>query len=77
MPEGFFAKHQAAAPMWRLHSKRGVFNGIVDLKLLHRYLAKINENPKFFTWTADTHAIVEKVRCGKRVLSGSTRTSCG
>src|SRR6476659_1091492 len=61
--EGFFAK------LTRQRLKRGVFNGIVDLQAaINRFLAETNENPKPFTWTADPHAIIEKVRRGKQTL---------
>jgi len=61
--EGFFAK------LTRQRLKRGVFKGIVDLQAaINRYLAETNDNPKPFTWTADPHAIIEKVRRGKQAL---------
>ena len=61
--EGFFAK------LTRQRLKRGVFKGIVDLQAaINRYLAETNENPKSFIWTADPHAIIEKVRRGKQAL---------
>src|SRR5215467_4122582 len=61
--EGFFAK------LTRQRLKRGVFKGIVDLQAaINRYLAETNQNPKPFTWTADPHAIIEKVRRGKQAL---------
>jgi transposase len=61
--EGFFAK------LTRQRLKRGVFKGIVDLQAaINRYLAETNDNPKPFIWTADPHAIIEKVRRGKQAL---------
>ena len=61
--EGFFAK------LTRQRLKRGVFKGIVDLQAaINRFLAETNENPKPFTWIADPHAIIEKVRRGKQAL---------
>ncbi len=53
----------------RQRLKRGVFKGIVDLQAaINRHLAEANQNPKPFTWTADPHAIIQKVRRGKQVL---------
>ena len=50
--------------------RRGVFKGIVDLQAaINRYLAETNDNPKPFIWTADPHAIIEKVRRGKHALA--------
>jgi hypothetical protein len=61
--EGFFAK------LTKQRLKRGVFKGIVDLQAaINRYLAETNDNPKPFAWTADPHAIIEKVRRGKQAL---------
>ena len=62
--EGFFAK------LTRQRLKRGVFKGIVDLQAaINRYLAETNQNPKPFIWTADPHAIIEKVRRGRLALN--------
>ena len=61
--EGFFAK------LTRQRLKRGVFKGIVDLQAaINRYLTETNQNPKPFTWTADPHTILDKVRRGKQAL---------
>jgi transposase len=61
--EGFFAK------LTKRRLKRGVVNGIVDLQAaINRFLAEHNERPKPFVWTADPHAIIEKVRRGKQAL---------
>src|ERR687883_579619 len=61
--EGFFAT------LTRRRLKRGVFKGIVDLQAaINRFLDAHNETPKPFVWTADPHAIIEKVRRGKQVL---------
>src|SRR3954468_9400387 len=70
--EGFFAK------LTRQRLKRGVFKGIVDLQAaINRYLAETNDNPKPFIWTADPHAIIEKVRRGKQALESIHRGGCG
>src|SRR5689334_13770788 len=55
--EGFFAK------LTQQRLKRGVFTGIANLQAaINRYLTETNQNPKPFIWTADPHAIIEKVR---------------
>jgi transposase len=61
--EGFFAK------LTKQRLKRAVFKGVVDLQAaINRYLVETNQNPKPFIWTADPHAIIEKVRRGKLAL---------
>ena len=61
--EGFFAT------LTKRRLKRGVFKGIVDLQAaINRFLAEHNQNPKPFVWTADPHAIIQKVRRGKQML---------
>ena len=55
--------------MTRQRLKRGVFNGIVDIRAaIHRFLRETNDNPTSFAWTADPAASVEKVRQGKPAL---------
>src|SRR5438270_5806884 len=59
--EGFFAA------LTKRRLRRGVFRGLVDLQAaINRYLAEHNLHPKPFVWTADPHAIIEKVRRGKQ-----------
>jgi transposase len=61
--EGFFAT------LTKRRLQRGVFKGIVDLQAaINRFLDEHNANPKPFVWTADPHAIIDKVRRGKQVL---------
>jgi hypothetical protein len=53
----------------RQRLKRGVFTGIADLQAaINRDLAEANDNPKPFAWTADSEAIIEKLRRGKQAL---------
>jgi hypothetical protein len=61
--EGFFAT------LTKRRLKRGVFKGIADLQAaIKRFLDEHNESPKPFVWTADPHAIIEKVRRRKQAL---------
>jgi transposase len=61
--EGFFAT------LTKRRLQRGVFKGIVDLQAaINRFLDEHNASPKPFVWTADPHAIIEKVRRGKQAL---------
>lgn len=49
--------------------RRGVFRSVKELiAAIEDYLAKHNENPKSFTWTAKAEAILEKVRRARAVL---------
>jgi transposase len=58
--EGFFAK------LTRQRLRRGSFVGLVDLQAaIHRFIAEHNESAKPFVWTADPHAIIDKVRRAK------------
>jgi hypothetical protein len=54
---------QAAAQARRVQGHRDLQTAI------NRYLAETNDNPKPFIWTADSNAIIEKVRRGKKVLA--------
>jgi hypothetical protein len=36
---------------------------------INRFLVETNQNPQPFIWTADSHAIIEKVRRGKLALN--------
>jgi transposase len=61
--EGFFAT------LTKRRLKRGVFKGVADLQAaINRFLEEHNASPKPFVWTADPHAIIEKVRRGKQAL---------
>ena len=58
--EGFFAK------LTRQRLRRGSFAGIVDLQAaIHRFIAEHNDTARPFIWTADPHAIIDKVRRAK------------
>jgi transposase len=58
--EGFFAK------LTRQRLRRGSFAGIVDLQAaIHRFIAEHNTTARPFVWTADPHAIIDKVRRAK------------
>jgi len=49
--------------------RRGVFRSVKELvAAIDEYVAKHNENPQSFTWTAQTDAILEKVRRARAVL---------
>jgi len=49
--------------------RRGVFRSVKELvAAIEDYLAKHNENPRAFTWTAKAEAILEKVRRARAVL---------
>ena len=64
--EGFFSK------LTRRRLKRGVFSSVADLQeAINRFIAEHNENPKPFVWTADPHAIIEKVRRGNLALASN------
>ena len=48
---------------------RLVFKSIVDLQAaINRFLAETNDDPKPFTWTADSDQIIAAVRRGHRAL---------
>jgi transposase len=64
--EGFFSI------LTRRRLKRGAFRSIADLQeAINRFIAEHNESPKPFVWTADPHAIIEKVRRGNQVLASN------
>jgi hypothetical protein len=64
-PKGV-SREQALEPP----GEEGCLKGIVDLQAaINRYLAKTNDNPKPFVWTADPDAVIEKVRRGKIALA--------
>ncbi len=64
--EGFFST------LTRRRLKRGAFTSVADLQeAINRFIAEHNESPKPFIWTADPHAIVEKVRRGNQVLASN------
>lgn len=49
--------------------RRGVFRSVKELvSAIEDYVAKHNENPRSFTWTAKAEAILEKVRRARAVL---------
>jgi transposase len=49
--------------------RRGVFRSVKELvQAIKDYLAKHNENPQSFIWTAKAEAILEKVRRARAVL---------
>ena len=49
--------------------RRGVFRSVKELiAAIEDYLAKHNENPQSFTWTAKAETILEKVRRARAVL---------
>ena len=49
--------------------RRGVFRSVKELiAAIEDYVAKHNENPQSFTWTAKADAILEKVRRARAVL---------
>ncbi len=49
--------------------RRGVFRSVKELvAAIDDYVAKHNENPKSFTWTAKAEVILEKVRRARRTL---------
>jgi len=49
--------------------RRGVFRSVKELvAAIDEYVAKHNENPQSFTWTAQTDAILENVRRARAVL---------
>jgi transposase len=49
--------------------RRGVFRSVKELvAAIEDYLAKHNENPKSFTWTAKAEAILKKVRRAREAL---------
>jgi transposase len=61
--EGFFAKLTSG----RL--KHGVSRSLVDLQAaISRYLAKHNQNPKPFVWTADPDTIIAAAKRGHQAL---------
>ncbi len=50
--------------------KRGVFHSVVDLQAaINRFLAKHNQQPKPFSWTADPDKIIAAVRRGNQALN--------
>lgn len=50
--------------------RRGVFKSVSELKdAIYAYIDAHNENPKCFTWTAKTEAILEKYRRAKMTLN--------
>ena len=62
--ETFFAK------LTRRRLKRGVFSSLVELQAaINRYLAKTNDHPQPFSWSADPDPIIEKVGRGSRALA--------
>jgi transposase len=62
--EGFFAK------LSKRRLKRGVFHSVVALQAaINRFLAKHNQQPKSFTWTADPDKIIAAVRRGHQALN--------
>jgi transposase len=49
--------------------RRGVFHNVTELtEAITAYIAKHNENPKSFEWTAKAEDILEKVRRAREVL---------
>ncbi len=61
--EGFFAK------LAKRRLKRGVFHSLVDLQAaINRFVTENNDNPKQFSWTADTYQIVAAVKIGRQAL---------
>ena len=49
--------------------KRGVFKGVVDLQAaINRFIAKHNQQPKPFTWTADPDKIIAAASRGHQRL---------
>jgi transposase len=49
--------------------RRGVFHSVKELvAAINEYIAKHNESPKAFTWTAKADAILEKVRRARATL---------
>ena len=49
--------------------RRGTFRSVKELvAAIEDYLAKHNENPQVFTWTAKAEAILKKVRRARAVL---------
>ena len=61
--EGFFAK------LTQSRLKRGAFRSTAELQeAINRFIAEHNRDPKPFVWTADSDAIIEKVRRGNQVL---------
>lgn len=49
--------------------RRGVFRSVKELiAAIDEYVAKHNQNPKSFTWTAKAESILEKVRRARAVL---------
>ena len=49
--------------------RRGVFRSVKELiSAIEDYVAKHNENPRSFTWTAKVEVILEKVRRARAVL---------
>jgi len=64
--EGFFAK------LARRRLKRGVFHSLVDLQAaINRFVAKTNQNPKPFNWTADPDTIIAAVKRGYQALDSN------
>ncbi len=61
--EGYFAK------LTRRRLKPGVFKGVVDLQAaINRFIAKTNDDPKPFVWTAKPDAILAAVKRGRETL---------
>ena len=49
--------------------RRGTFDSVAELiEAIEAYIARHNENPRSFTWTAKTEDILEKVRRARAVL---------
>jgi transposase len=54
--------------------RRGSFPSLVALqKAINRLVEEHNQNPRPFVWTADSEAIVEKVRRGYHALASMAR----
>ena len=60
---GFFAE------ITRKRIRRGAFKSVAELEAaIHDYLAKHNQNPVPFVWTATAKAILEKTARAKQTL---------
>jgi transposase len=61
--EGLFAK------LAKRRLKRGVFRSVVELQAaINRFLDKVNDDPRPFTWTANPDKIIAAVKRGHQVL---------